>query len=141
MKSLLHFLRPLVGVIFVLASFDKLQHPGAFAAIVENYRILPALFVNPVAVVLPWVEFLCGLGLILNVMARGASLVAAVLMAIFLCALGFNLYRGLDVACGCFSTDPTATGNALWYLLRDAAIGLLSLIVFLMSVSEQRHTR
>lgn len=140
MSGSVKILRPLIGVIFLLASFNKLQHPGAFAVILDNYRILPPLFVNPVAVILPWVEFLCGLALIFNVMARGAAFAVTVLMAVFLGALGFNHFRGLDVACGCFSTDPS-DGNTVWNLLRDIGIGLLSLVLLWKMVSEQRKAR
>lgn len=141
MNRTLNVLRTLVGLVFLLASFDKLQHPGEFAEIINNYKILPELLINPVAVILPWLEFLCGLGLIFNVMARGASLIVCVLMAVFLSALGFNYFRGLDVACGCFTTDPTAQAGSIWYLLRDGSIGLACLAVFWMQLLQQRNAR
>lgn len=141
MKGIPNVLRTLLGVVFLLASFDKLQHPEAFAVIVEHYRILPPVLIAPVAILLPWLECLCGLGLIFNVLSRGAALVATVLMFVFLAALGFNAFRGLDVACGCFSTEPATAGSATLYLLRDAAIALLSLIVLNLQASELRKAR
>lgn len=134
-------LRIAIGIIFLLASFDKLQHPEAFARIVENYRILPDILIAPVAIILPWVEFICGISMVFNVMSCGAALILSTLMIIFLTALGFNAYRGLDVACGCFTTEPSSGGNALWYILRDVAIGLASLISLGTLVLEQRKNR
>ncbi|MEF2146078.1 MAG: MauE/DoxX family redox-associated membrane protein [Desulfovibrionaceae bacterium] len=133
-------LRNLLGIVFLLASFDKLQHPEAFAQIISNYKILPELFVNPAALLLPWLEFICGIALILNLCARGAALLTTVLMAVFLVALGFNYMRGLDVACGCFSTDPTAEPEMLWSLIRDGIISTLSLTVLVMLSLEHRKS-
>jgi hypothetical protein len=49
-------LRILLGVIFIYAGCIKLFDPGAFAQAVYNYKILPLFMVNPVAVILPWIE-------------------------------------------------------------------------------------
>jgi uncharacterized membrane protein YphA (DoxX/SURF4 family) len=141
MKRLLPFLRTVLGLVFLLASFDKLLHPQDFAYIVANYRILPDLLVNPVALFLPWLEFVCGLCLVFNVFSRGATFIITTLMSIFLAALGFNYFRGLDVACGCFTTDPSAQADTVWTLVRDGVIALTSLLVFWLLVLEQRKSR
>ena len=53
-----------------------------------------------------------------------------VLMVVFLAALVFNLARGLDINCGCFSTGSEAPAmSAGWYLLRD--VGFLAVGIFL----------
>jgi hypothetical protein len=52
------------------------------------------------------------------------------LLIVFLAALVFNLARGLDINCGCFSTGSEAPAmSAGWYLLRD--VGFLAVGVFL----------
>ena len=57
-------MRILIGVIFVWASWDKMLNPDGFARIIENYQILPDSFIAPTALLLPWVEALCGVLLI-----------------------------------------------------------------------------
>jgi putative oxidoreductase len=110
----------LVGLMFVLASLHKIASPAQFAGIVDNYRILPPLFVNFVAVVLPWVELLCGMLLLAAVARGGAAIVIAGLTFVFIMAISFNIARGLDFDCGCFGSGHTPP----WRLLiRD--IGLL----------------
>ncbi len=110
----------LVGLMFVLASLHKIASPAQFAGIVDNYQVLPSLFVNFVAVVLPWVELLCGLLLLASVARGGAALVLAGLTFVFILAISFNIARGLDFDCGCFGSGHTPP----WRLLvRD--IGLL----------------
>ncbi|SKA77710.1 Methylamine utilisation protein MauE [Paucidesulfovibrio gracilis DSM 16080] len=141
MKRTISPLQTLLGIIFLLASFDKLQHPEAFAQIVQNYQILPDVLVNGAALVLPMLEFLCGLALTFNIMPRGAAFTVTLLMTIFLSALAFNYVRGLDVACGCFTTDPSAQADTLWSLARDSLIWLLSFTVFIKLVLKQRKSR
>jgi hypothetical protein len=55
-----------------------------------------------------------------------------VLLVVFLGAMIFNLARGLDVYCGCFTTSAEGAGNApmVWYVFRD---GLFLLPAFYLS--------
>jgi rhodanese-related sulfurtransferase len=58
-------------------------------------------------------------------------------MVVFLAALVFNLARGLDINCGCFSSGSDAPAmSAGWYLLRD--VGFLAVGIFLF-YAELRH--
>ena len=120
-----------LGVVFIWASLDKIGHPGEFASIIDNYRILPAAAVNLTALVLPWVEFICGLLLLSGRWVPGAALTIDLLLLIFTLATGSNLYRGLDVNCGCFSVSPAAGSENALNLVRNIlllAAGLWLLI-------------
>lgn len=121
--------RVLLGSIFIVASLDKILHPGLFARAVYNYQILPDPAVNVVALWLPWLEVVAGVSLVLGFWARGSILVLTGLLVVFLGALGFNLARGLDVACGCFSTRSKGPTGALT-LLRDSLFLLVALYLF-----------
>jgi hypothetical protein len=124
--------------VFLVASFDKILHPKAFAEAISNYQILPSAAVNLVALGLPWLEALVGLCLLLGAFLPGATLTGTALMAVFLGALGFNLYRGLDVHCGCFSTTPEAGPAGVWTLARDAALLLASIALTVMVASRPK---
>jgi uncharacterized membrane protein YphA (DoxX/SURF4 family) len=116
--------------IFIYASIDKIAHPAAFAKDVYNYQILPDALINLTALVLPWLELLLGLCLLAGVWMPGAVLSVNGLLLLFLAALLFNMARGLDVNCGCFSTGSDApTMSTTYYLARD--IGFLALGAFL----------
>jgi hypothetical protein len=116
--------------IFIYASLDKIAHPVAFAKDVYNYQILPDALINLTALVLPWLELFLGLCLLAGIWLPGAVLTANGLLIVFLAALVFNLARGLDINCGCFSTGSEAPAmSAGWYLLRDA--GFLAVGIFL----------
>ena len=122
--------RILLGGVFVWASWDKILNPAAFAQAIANYQIVPASLGNLSALVLPWIELVSGLCLIFNRWTRGSAFIAAALMVVFMGALGYNIVRGVDVSCGCFTLDEQAPGNMWLYLFRDTvflamAVGLM----------------
>ena len=116
-----HILRLMLGAVFLYASYDKILHPQAFAKAVYNYQILPDAAVNLAALILPWLELLLGLCLIAGVWLPGATVTCTGLLSAFIGALIFNRIRGLDIHCGCFSTDPTEGPVGWWTVARDAA--------------------
>jgi hypothetical protein len=125
--------RLFLGFVFLYASFDKILHPAAFAEIIYYYRILPESLIHWVAIILPWVELLLGCFLILRVWLPGGSFLSTLLLLIFLGSVAFNMARGLDIRCGCFSTSEECIHGVpmLWYVVRDTAFFLLSLYLFL----------
>jgi uncharacterized membrane protein YphA (DoxX/SURF4 family) len=108
-----------LGGIFVYASASKLVDPRPFVTIIWNYRLLPPGPVNLIAIFLPWLELLVGIGLIVGFRRRAAAAWATAMLAGFTVALLINAVRGLDVACGCFSTSSEDTHNAWLLVLRD----------------------
>ena len=119
--------RILFGCVFVVASLDKIVHPAAFAKILYNYQIVPEILVNITALFLPWLEMLGGLALIFGPLALGAAVLMNGLMLIFMAALAYNWHRGLDIACGCFTT-AALKGDPAMRLLEDAGILLVGLL-------------
>ena len=119
-----------LGAIFVLASISKIAYPGAFAEIVSNYQILPATLVNPAAIVLGWIELALGLLLLAGLWLPGAALASLTLLALFFGTLLYNMARGLNVHCGCFSVSTTGSPQMLWYLARDSFFLLLGAALF-----------
>jgi len=95
--------RIVLGLIFLLYGVDKILHPEDFARAIANYRLLPDALVNLVAVILPWVECVCGMLLLAGQWVRSAALLSALLLCVFLAAVSITLFRGLDINCGCFN--------------------------------------
>ncbi len=129
-------LRITIGILFVWASYGKILDPAGFGSIIQNYKILPEALINPVAVILPWVEALTGALLISGILVRGASMIINLMMLIFIAAFLLNIYRGIDVSCGCFSISVEATGSMYRYLIRDLIILLAGIWVFICSLRE-----
>lgn len=120
--------RVVLGLIFVAASWDKIADPMAFAKIVRNYQILPDMLVGGVALVLPWIEVVVGVCLLTGFLTRGASLSAALMMAVFLSAMAWAQYKGISTQCGCFTTKPDDAISVRTFI-RDGSILALALLV------------
>ena len=115
-------IRITLGAVFIFASAGKIAEPGAFASIITNYQVLPPNLVAATAVVLPWVEALCGLALIFGRFDKGAALLVCLMMVVFIGLILYNGYRGLNVACGCFSLSAKAPSNIAMNTIRNLLI-------------------
>ncbi|MFN2355608.1 MAG: MauE/DoxX family redox-associated membrane protein [Desulfopila sp.] len=129
-RYLFHICRLLLGLVFVYASYDKILQPQAFALAVFNYQLVPDLAVNLIALILPWLELLLGLCLLFGVWLPGATIAGNGLLVFFLGALVFNQIRGLDIHCGCFSTEIQEGAAGLGTVLRD--LGFLAMSLYLL---------
>jgi uncharacterized membrane protein YphA (DoxX/SURF4 family) len=97
-------LRLYLGGVFVYASVYKIGYAAEFAETVASYQIVPALAVNAVALVLPWLELICGALLIAGVRVRTVSAMLGALLVVFCVAVLVNLLRETPIDCGCFHT-------------------------------------
>src|SRR5437764_13846114 len=77
-----------LGALFVIAAVPKIADPPSFAHMIYNYRIVPGQLVNLMALTMPWVELLAGLALILGVWRRAALALSAVILLVFVPAIG-----------------------------------------------------
>jgi cobalt-zinc-cadmium efflux system protein len=123
------WIRLILGAVFVLASVDKIIHPAAFAQAIYNYQILPDALINLTAIILPWLELLLGILLISGLWLPGAAVLVNLLLLAFFGALVFNVARGLDVHCGCFTASTEGTPATTWYLIRDTVFLVLGCVL------------
>jgi len=77
--------------------------PKSFAVIIEAYGLIPESWLMPVAVILPAIEILAAVGLVWDV--RWSLETITGLLILFMMILGYGIYMGLDVDCGCFGLD------------------------------------
>ena len=131
-----------LGAIFVAAALPKIADPPSFAHMVYNYRVLPGALINMTALVMPWLELLCGLALILGVWTRPARTIVAAMLVTFIVAIAFNLARNNAIDCGCF--DVSAAGKThqerladmRWVIIRD--VGMLMMVTQLWLADRRR---
>ena len=115
------FLRIVFGAIFIYASADKIMHPEQFAYMISNYKILPMELINFVALFLPWLEAVVGIFLIFGLFEWVSLTLFNGLMMAFMVVIVISLVRGLNISCGCFSSDPNAEKMTWLTLFRDAS--------------------
>jgi uncharacterized membrane protein YphA (DoxX/SURF4 family) len=96
--------------------------------------VVPA---NALAVVLPWVELLTGALLITGVWRREAAVLAGGMLVMFLVAVSYVLWQGIDVAhCGCFSVGGEGRSAGWTLIASDLALFAASLYVMLVRPRE-----
>lgn len=91
-----------LALVFARSAAHKLAEFSFFNATLGDYRLLPALFVGPVAIALTVAE-VAAIALLLfpNTRTAGAS-VAMVLLSLYAAAMAINLRRGrYRIDCGC----------------------------------------
>lgn len=93
--------------IFIYAGGIKLLEPEIFATLIEAYGIVPEGLLMPVAIGLPVLEVIAGIGLLFDI-RRSLALITG-LLVLFMVVLGYGIWLGVDVDCGCFGPeDPEA---------------------------------
>jgi len=126
-----------LGAIFIYAGFVKLLDPKAFAGAISQYDIMPEFFLAPVAIGLPAIEFLAGIGLILNV--RGSLAVIFSLLLMFTAVLGYGIVTDLNIDCGCFTPEELKGINSLKQAFyRDLVMIMAAFYLFLSSHFKNR---
>jgi uncharacterized membrane protein YphA (DoxX/SURF4 family) len=121
-----------LAAIFLFACWHKILEPAAFALDIATYQILPLGLVNPLAIVLPWVELAAGLMLLSGFRTRAAALLVAGMMVMFTVAISIAVAKGLDMSCGCFASQGSAEDPISWRtILRDASWLFLAAYVFI----------
>ena len=125
------FFRLVVGVTFISASFYKIIEPGDFAKSIWFYHIVPGSIINLMAIVLPWLELVCGVCLIFGIYYRSSVIWINIMMVVFIIALTSALIRGLDIDCGCFKAAKSSNGSTLQPFLLDIGLIILTIQLWL----------
>lgn len=121
--------RLLLAVVLLWAGLSKVGDRQSSILAVDAYDVLPEGLVEPVAILLPWLEIALGVLLLLGLFVRAAAIGTALLMLMFIAGMAQAKARGLSIDCGCFGGGGQGQGVTWWDLLRD--IGLLAAAVYL----------
>ena len=140
-------IRLFLGGLFVYTGLVKIGDPIDFLRQIRSYHMLPEappIFLNGTAIVLPWLEVFCGIGLILGLSIRGAAALIAIMLcvftpAIFLRAVGIYYTEGtpffqIKFDCGC------GTGDVIIWQKLLANVGLLLISVVALLLRSHRFT-
>lgn len=134
-------LRVLLGLIFLYSSVGKLFNPADFAKAILRYDFLPLYFVNLLAIVLPWLEFVVGLLLVAGIFKKASSILAGASLIMFLIALISAVARGLDISCGCFSLEESSSkGDIIFRIVQDFFMLAAVIIVYKFGDAKKEET-
>jgi uncharacterized membrane protein YphA (DoxX/SURF4 family) len=96
-----------LAAVFLRSGLGKATGLAEFRAAVQNYRLLPAALVAPVAYTLPAAELVAGLLLALGILPVVVAAALALLLIAFAAAIAVNLARGRVIDCGCAGSVGT----------------------------------
>lgn len=133
-------IRWILGGIFIYAGSTKLLAPEIFAVLIEAFGLVSDRLLMPMAIALPALEVIAGIGLLFDI--RGSLAVTAGLLVLFMAVLGYGIWMGLDVDCGCFGPeDPESKAfhGLKVSLYRDLA--MLAGVVFIYGWRRYRAIR
>lgn len=117
--------RLIVGGAFFAAGLLKVGDPLAFAQTIKNFQIVSHQVSFLAALILPWIEILCGALLITGILRRPSALLVSGLLVGFIVLVGITMARGIDTDCGCFGSLSHKAD--WWLLLQDGVLLLMSL--------------
>jgi len=130
--------RFVLAALFIYAGGLKLLDPKAFAATISVYNLVPEMLLPVVAVGLPLIEVLAGIGLLFDI--RGSLATIFGLLAMFVFVLWYGILKDLDVDCGCFGPEELAGQGKLWNAFYRDLI-LVGLVVPFLYVSRWMRER
>ena len=84
--------------------------------LIDSYGIVPDPLLMPVAIGLPLLEVVAAVGLMMDI--RGSLTSIGALLLVFMAILGYGIWMGLDVDCGCFG--PEDPESRAYHGLRSA---------------------
>ena len=119
--------RWVLATLFIWAGGMKLADLQAFGVIIRDFGIVPELSVMPIAIFLPFLEIIAAVGLIFDM--RGSLEIITGLLALFIVILGYGVWFGLDIDCGCFG--PEEPESRAYSGLRSALYRDMVLMVFI----------
>jgi putative oxidoreductase len=117
--------RYVLAAVFLMAALSKILDPNEFSVRLDHSG-LPDKVTIVVAVILPWLELVCGLCLALGVAVREAATLLSALLILFLI---HSLLRYREGDCGCFlfPTPASFTTPGWWPPARDFLLLLCGL--------------
>lgn len=135
--------RGLLAGIFIFAALPKLYDLDTFRSIIDTYGILPDRWLTPFALGLIGLELAAGLGLLVKRQRwRDIALVLTLcLLLFFIAILGYGIWQGLGIDCGCFGKQEPEYkffSSLKFALIRDL---LLLLPVFYLFWHRRRKSR
>ncbi len=103
--------RIIIALIFIWAGWSKLTDPQSFANTISAYGLVPQGMLGVIAIGLPALEVLLGLGILIDA-PLSLEGITAMLMA-FIAILWFGILKDISVDCGCFSANELKSQKSL----------------------------
>ena len=129
--------RLILAALFIIAAFGKLVDIERYSVqAVYFFVILPMFLARPFGLALPFIELLCGLGLLFGVLTRLSALGIGLLSLSFFIAKTIVFLQGRSVDCGCFGAFGQTVASVTIFL--DLPMIFFAMVV-MWAPSDVRH--
>jgi putative oxidoreductase len=129
--------RFIMAAFFLTSSYGKLVDIERYSVdAVYNFGILPMVLARPFGLVMPFIELLCGLGLLFGVLTRLSALGIALMSLSFFIAKAIVLSQGRSIECGCFGAVIDTLASVTIFM--DLPMMALALVI-LFAPTSSRH--
>lgn len=109
-------------MLFAAAALHKLLDSAAFVRVVADYRVMPAVFAGPVAMLVIVAELAIAVALMTEGLHLPGAVAAAALLLVYGAGMAINLARGRrSIDCGC-ALGRSAGGLSHGLVLRNMAL-------------------
>jgi putative oxidoreductase len=136
-RYLILVLRIILAGVFLTSSVGKLVDIERYSVdAVYNFGIVPMLFARPLGLVMPFIELLCGLGLLFGVLTRLAALGVGLMSIAFFIAKAIVLAQGRHIDCGCFGAIVETLASVTIYM--DIPMAVMAFLI-VIAPDRSRH--
>ncbi len=104
-------IRSILGGLFAYAGLLKITNIKGFAKTLSLYNLVPEQLLVIVAIMLPLIEIIAGIGLIFDV--RFTLSIITGMLIMFIVVLWYGILNNLEIDCGCFSNEELASHDSL----------------------------
>jgi len=95
--------RLVLALFFLVSAYGKLVDIERYSVdAVYNFGILPMVLARPFGLAMPFIELLCGIGMLFGVFTRLSALGIGLMSLSFFIAKAIVLSQGRTIDCGCF---------------------------------------
>ena len=119
-----------LAALFLVSSYGKLVDIERYSVdAVYNFGVLPMVLARPFGLIMPFIELLCGLGLLFGVLTRLSALGIAGMSVAFFIAKAIVLSQGRSIECGCFGAVIDTLASVTIFM--DMPMVALALLIML----------
>ena len=129
--------RLIMALMFLVSSYGKLVDIERYSVdAVYNFGVLPMALARPFGLAMPFIEGLCGLGLLFGVFTRLGALGAGLMSLSFFIAKAIVLSQGRSINCGCFGAVIDTLASVTIFM--DVPMMFFAIVV-MVAPSKVRH--
>jgi len=130
-------LRLILSFFFLVSAYGKLVDIERYSVdAVYNFGVLPMVLARPFGLAMPFIELLCGMGMLFGVFTRLSALGIGLMSLSFFIAKAIVLSQGRTIDCGCFGAVIDTLASVTIFL--DLPIMFIAMMVT-WAPPEVRH--